>query len=256
MIKKAIQVVNEARSSKHITDQEIIHLLFPDFFELHGDRLHQDDPSIIGGLATFHRQPVMVITTSRGDNIKERLVKHFGQPEPSGYRKALRLCKQANKFKYPVFIFIDTSGAYPGKSAEENGQGQAIAQNLLKIGQLGTPIISIIYGEGGSGGALALACGDEVWMLENSTYSILSPEGFATIMWNDSTKAAQAAELLHLTPNELLKLKVIEGILPEPDNHQEVIRQIDLCLQSEIKKLQALSEKELLMRRNQRFRKF
>ena len=127
---------------------------------------------------------------------------------------------------------------------------------MLKIGQLGTPIISIIYGEGGSGGALALACGDEVWMLENSTYSILSPEGFATIMWNDSTKAAQAAELLHLTPNELLKLKVIEGILPESDNHQEVIRQIDLCLQSEIKKLQALSEKELLMRRHQRFRKF
>lgn len=175
MTNNPMQIVQAARSEKHITGEEIINLLFPDFFELHGDHLNYDDPAIIGGLATFHNQPVTIITTSRGKNIEDKLNKHFGQPEPSGYRKVLRLCKQAQKFKRPVFIFVDTPGAFPGKTAEEHGQGQAIAQNLLEIEQLKVPIITIFYGEGGSGGALALACGDEVWMLENSTYSILSP---------------------------------------------------------------------------------
>ncbi len=256
MPEKAMAVVKAARSEKHITGHEIRKLLFPDFFELHGDGLGSDDPAIVGGLATFHGQPVTVITTSRGHNIKERMAKHFGQPEPGGYRKVLRLCQGAAKFNRPVFIFVDTAGAFPGKSAEENGQGQAIAENLLKIGQLATPIISIFYGEGGSGGALALACGDEVWMLKNSIYSILSPEGFAAIMWKDASRTAKAAELLHLTPEDLLRFKVIEGILPEPADHHQVAKEIDECLRREVKKLQALSKDELLKRRYQRFRKF
>lgn len=184
MTKKAMEVVQAARDEKHISGHELRKVLFPDFFELHGDGLSGDDPAIVGGLATFHGQPVTVITTSRGHSLNERIEKHFGQPEPSGYRKACRLVENAAKFHRPVFLFVDTAGAYPGKSAEENGQGEAIAQNLLRIGQAKTPIITIIYGEGGSGGALALACGDGVWMLEDSIYSVLSPEGFASILWS------------------------------------------------------------------------
>lgn len=154
------------------------------------------------------------------------------------------------------FLFVDTAGAYPGKSAEENGQGQAIAQNLLKVSQIPTPIITVMYGEGGSGGALALACGDEVWMLENSIYSVLSPEGFASILWKDVKRASEAAEVMKLTPDDLLKMNVIEGIIAEPDNHQEVCQNIAEKLQSEINKLSKLSEAELLAKRYERFRKF
>lgn len=182
--------------------------------------------------------------------------KHFGQPEPSGYRKACRLVENAAKFHRPVFLFVDTAGAYPGKSAEENGQGEAIAQNLLRIGQAQTPIITIMYGEGGSGGALALACGDEVWMLENSIYSVLSPEGFASILWKDAKKVAEAADVMKLTPQDLLEQQVIEGIIEEPTDHLQVCQNIEQVLQTELDKLQSLSGKELLARRYQRFRKF
>lgn len=172
--------------------------LFSDFVELHGDRQGADDPAIVGGIGLFAGQPVTVITTSRGHKLEERLAKHFGQAEPAGYRKAARLVKDAARFKRPVLLFIDTAGAFPGKEAEYAGQGQAIAQCLTDIGQAQTPIISVIFGEGGSGGALALACGDELWMMENSMYSVLSPEGFASILWKDASRAAEAARAFGL----------------------------------------------------------
>lgn len=256
MTKSAMDLVKLARSEKHITGHEIRKKLFPDFFELHGDRVSGDDPAIIGGIATFHDQTVIVITTSRGHELKERMKKHFGQPEPSGYHKALRLVKKAAKFHWPVLLFIDTAGAYPGKSAEENGQGQAIAQNILQIGEAKTPIITVMYGEGGSGGALALATGDEVWMMEHSMYSILSPEGFASILFKDAQKAPKAAEVMKLMPQNLLQENVIEGIIPEPDDHNQTITNIDQIIYQEIKKLQKLSDNDLLNKRYQRFRKF
>lgn len=175
---------------------------------------------------------------------------------PSGYRKALRLIKQAAKFKRPVLCFVNTAGAFPSKEAEENGQGSAIAQNILQISQLAIPIITIIYGEGGSGGALALACGDEVWMLENSTYSILSPEGFASIMWKDSTKADKAAELMQMVPQALLKQGIIEGIIPESEKHQQTCKNIEQVLVKRLNKLQELSPNQLLANRKKRYRKF
>lgn len=251
-----MDVVKAARDESHVSGHELRKLLFPDFFELHGDRCGSDDPAIVGGIATFNEKPVTVITTSRGHSINERLKKHFGQPEPGGYRKVLRLMQDAGKFRRPVILLVDTAGAFPGKSAEENGQGQVIAQNLLKVGQIPTPIITIMYGEGGSGGALALACGDEVLMLENSIYSVLSPEGFASILWKDATKTSEAAEVMKLTPNDLLEMNVIEGIIAEPDNHQVVCQNIKERLQNELKKLSNLSNEELLTRRYERFRKF
>lgn len=251
-----MDVVQAARSEKHITGHEIRKKLFPDFFELHGDGVSGDDLAIIGGLATFHNQAVTVITTSRGHSFEERMAKHFGQPSPAGYRKVVRLVEQAAKFHRPVLLFVDTAGAYPGKEAEESGQGQAIAQNLLRIGQAATPIITIMYGEGGSGGALALACGDQVWMMENSIYSVLSPEGFASILFKDAAKAAKAAEVMKLTPQDLLKMDIIEGIISEPDDHQQVLDNIDQLLQKEIVNLDKLSSKELVNKRYQRFRKF
>lgn len=256
MSRDAYEVVQAARSEKHISGHKIRQNLFQNFFELHGDGLNDDDPAVVGGIATFHDQPVMVITTSRGHSIDERMQKHFGQPEPSGYRKVLRLVKLAAKFKRPVFLFVDTAGAYPGKSAEENGQGQAIAQNLLQIGQAEPPIITVMYGEGGSGGALALACGDEVWMMENSIYSVLSPEGFASILWKDAAKKEEAAEVMQLTPEDLFAKRVIEGIIDEPEDHHEVFCNIDQILQKELSELEKLSADELLARRYERFRKF
>ena len=253
---QAIETVRAARSSNKITDQEIREYLFPDFFELHGDGAYGDDPAIVGGIATFHGQPVTAIMTSRGKNLEERMKKHFGQPSPSGYRKALRLAKQAAHFGRPVLLFVDTAGAYPGKKAERYGQGQAIARNILELGQLPTPIITVIYGEGGSGGALALACGDEVFMLKHSMYSVLSPEGFASILWKDAGRSAEAAELLGLTPDKLLEDGVVEGVIPFAQDKQAQCREIDQVLSQEIKKLQGLSSEELLARRHERFRNF
>lgn len=252
----AIDIVKAARSENHITGHEIRQKLFSDFFELHGDGVSGDDPAIVGGIATFHGQPVTVITTSRGHSLDERLAKHFGQPTPAGYRKAIRLVEQAEKFRRPVLFFVDTAGAYPGKEAEKNGQGQMIAQNLLKIGQAKTPIITIMYGEGGSGGALALACGDQVWMMEHSIYSVLSPEGFASILFKDASKVDEAAEVMKLTPQDLLKMDVVEGIIDEPDDHEQVLANIDAVLTKEIKNLEQLDDAELLNKRYERFRKF
>lgn len=255
-MRDAMKVVQAARSESHLSGHEIREKLFPDFFELHGDKVSGDDPAIIGGIASFNGQTVMVITTSRGHSLKERMAKHFGQPEPSGYRKATRLVKLAAKFKWPVFFFVDTAGAYPGKSAEESGQGQTIAQNLLQIGAASTPIITIIYGEGGSGGALALAVGDRVWMMEDSIYSVLSPEGFASILFKDSKEAAKAAEIMQLRPEDLLDKEVVDGIIREPADHDVVLQNIKEVLIDELRQLEKLSGPELLEERYKRFRKF
>ncbi|WP_283594735.1 acetyl-CoA carboxylase carboxyltransferase subunit alpha [Limosilactobacillus galli] len=254
--KNASAIVAAARSDQKITTKELIQQLFPDFIELHGDHLGTDDPAIIGGLASFNNQPVTVIATDRGKTVEKRMATHFGCPTPGGYRKALRLAKQAAKFHRPILFFVNTPGAYPGKSAEENGQGAAIADNLLQIAQLPTPIITVIFGEGGSGGALALACGDAVWMLANSTYSILSPEGFASILWKDSRRAGEAAEIMQLTPTSLLKKQVIEGIIAEPADHQQVTENISAVLTRELTRLEQYSPEELMNKRHQRYRKF
>lgn len=254
--KSAAAVVAAARSDEKITTKELLKQLFPNFIQLHGDRMGSDDAAIIGGLATFNDRPVTVIATDRGQTVEERVATHFGCPNPGGYRKARRLAEQAAKFHRPVIFLVNTPGAYPGQSAEENGQGAAIADNLLNISQLPVPIISVIFGEGGSGGALALACGDEVWMLENSTYSILSPEGFASILWKDSQRADEAAAIMKLTPPDLLQAKVIEGVIPEPADHQQVAANIGHVLKERLSHLERLSEKELLNRRRARYRKF
>lgn len=252
----AASIVAAARSTQKITVSEITQHLFDHFIELHGDHDGSDDPAIVGGLAFFHGRPVTVVATNRGENVKDRMATHFGCPTPGGYRKALRLAKQAAKFGRPVIFFVDTPGAYPGQSAEENGQGAAIANNILQIMQLPTPIITVIYGEGGSGGALALACGDQVWMMEKSTYSILSPEGFASILWKDSSRADEAAALMQLTPQDLLKKQIIEGIIDEPDDHSAVLQNIDKTLVPQLKQLSSQTPDELLAARQQRFRKF
>jgi acetyl-CoA carboxylase carboxyl transferase subunit alpha len=253
----AAEIVAKARSDQKITGKEIINYLFDDFMELHGDRCGSDDPAIVGGLASFHGQAVTVITTDRGATTAEKVAKHFGSPMPGGYRKAVRLIKQADKFHRPVVCFVNTAGAFPSKEAEEGGQGEAIAQSILQISQVKVPVITVIYGEGGSGGALALACGDEVWMLDYATYSILSPEGFASILWKDASRADEAAAVMQMTPEALLKKKVIEGIIEEDEsNHQRTAENIARVLADRLAALEKLSPQELLARRQARYRKF
>ena len=215
--KTAAERVALARHPQRPNITDYIDGLFTDFFEQRGDRACREDPAILGGIALFHGQPVTVIGTRKGKNLEENLRCNFGMPGPEGYRKALRLMKQAEKFRRPVFTFIDTSGAYPGLEAEEHGQGEAIARNLFEMSRLTVPVIAVITGEGNSGGALALAVADRVLMLENAVYAILSPEGFASILWKDAQRSGEAAELMKLTAPELKKLGVIDGIIPEPE---------------------------------------
>ncbi|GET19601.1 acetyl-CoA carboxylase carboxyltransferase subunit alpha [Ligilactobacillus agilis] len=254
--KSAAEVVKAARSEDKITAPELIKGVFDDFFELHGDRTGADDPAIIGGIGYLGNQAVTVIAIDKGKTPEERIAKHFGGPTPNGYRKALRLMKQAEKFKRPVITLINTAGAYPGRTAEEGGQGQAIAQNLLAMSDLKVPIIAVIFGEGGSGGALALALADKVYMLENSMYTVLSPEGFASILWKDSRRADEAAEVMQVTPKSLLKQGVIEGIIEEPSSHKKVIKNVARVLTTQLEPLLALTPRELIARRQARFRKF
>ena len=188
--------------------------IFDDFIELHGDRNFRDDGAIIGGIGRLNGQAVTVVGIQKGRNLQDNLNRNFGQPHPEGYRKALRLMKQAEKFGRPVVTFINTAGAYPGVGAEERGQGEAIARNLMEMSDLKVPIIAIIIGEGGSGGALALAVADKVWMLENTIYSILSPEGFATILWKDGSRSEEAAELMKITSGELLNMGIVDKVIP------------------------------------------
>ncbi len=253
--------VQISRKVDRPSGSDYIEALFTDFMEFHGDRNYGDDKAIVGGIAKFHGRPVTVIVQEKGTNTKENIAHNFGMPMPEGYRKALRLMKQAEKFHRPVLCFVDTPGAFCGIEAEERGQGEAIARNLWELAGLKTPVLSVVTGEGGSGGALALAAGDQVWMLENSVYSILSPEGFASILWKDSARAKEAAGVMQLTAADLYKKGIIEQVIPEPENlTSESLWQVTERLNDRIgeflQKYTALSEEELLEHRYARFRKF
>lgn len=250
----AYEIVKLARTSERPTGLDYIKNIFENFIEMHGDRRFADDKAIVGGIARLGSLPVTVIAIEKGHNAKERTERNFGAPNPEGYRKALRLMKQAEKFNRPVICFVDTSGAYCGIGAEERGQGQAIAENLMEMSALRVPVISILVGEGGSGGALALAVADRVWMLENSVYSVISPEGCASILWKDSSEAPNAAESLCLTAHDAKRLGVIEKILPEENlGTREFYGYIRSLLTEEIKQLE--KESNLLQRRYNRFRR-
>lgn len=261
MSKTAYEIVQLARDKERLTALDYFEKIFTGFQELHGDRLYGDDEAVVGGLAWLNGQAVTVIGIQKGRNLPENLRRNFGSPHPEGYRKALRLLKQAEKFKRPVVTLINTAGAYCGIGAEERGEGEAIARNLLEMSDLRVPILAIIIGEGGSGGALALALGDEVWMLEHSIYAILSPEGFASILWKDGSRVKEAASLMKITARELYDLNVIEKVIAETDHGRELPQEVVVeVLKAEIyEKLKELMRKkpeELIEERYQRFRKF
>lgn len=224
--KSAWETVTLSRKANRPVASDYIQAIFDDFIELHGDRYYGDDGAVIGGIATFKGMPVTVIGQQKGKNTKENIKRNFGMPSPEGYRKALRLMKQAEDFQRPIICFIDTPGAFCGIEAEERGQGEAIARNLFEMSKLTVPVLSIVIGEGGSGGALALAVANEVWMMENAIYSILSPEGFASILWKDSKKADEAAKVMKITAKDLYNMGLIEKIIPEsePANEQNVLQ--------------------------------
>ncbi|MCM3759665.1 acetyl-CoA carboxylase carboxyl transferase subunit alpha [Alkalihalobacillus oceani] len=252
--------VQLARHSERPTTLDYIEHLFTDFLELHGDRLFGDDEAIVGGIAKFHGRPVTVIGHQRGKDTKENIRRNFGMPHPEGYRKALRLMKQAEKFNRPIFCFIDTKGAYPGKAAEERGQSEAIARNLLEMAGLKVPVICVVIGEGGSGGALALGVGNHVHMLENSTYSVISPEGAAALLWKDASLAQKAAESMRITAPDLKELGIIDEIIHEVKGgaHKDVKRQaeaIDDVLTASLTALSKLSEEELIENRYEKYKK-
>lgn len=256
----AYENVKLARKVTRPNAKEYIDYIFTNFFELHGDRAFKDDKAVIGGIGFLDNIPVTIVGIQKGSTIEENIERNFGSPHPEGYRKALRLMKQAEKFNRPVITFINTSGAYCGIGAEERGQGEAIARNLLEMARLNVPTIAIVIGEGGSGGALALGLCDKVYMLENSVYSILSPEGFASILWKDATKAPEAAELMKITAKDLLELGIIEKVIPEVDGGVEndfmyTAHVLKETLINEIKELLSLDKQTLLENRYNRFRK-
>jgi acetyl-CoA carboxylase carboxyl transferase subunit alpha len=238
---------------------DFVSLLFTDFVELHGDRGYGDDKAIIAGMGKFHGRPVAVIGHQKGRDTKQRLVRNFGQPKPEGYRKALRVMKLAAKYGRPIFTFIDTQGAYPGLDAEERGQAEAIALNLREMARLPVPIIVTVTGEGGSGGALAIAVGDRVNILENSIYSVISPEGCAAIMWRDSSKAETAAVALKITATDLKELGIVDEIVPEPEagahtDYEAAARLLDIVLDRQLVMLTNEPVKDLLEARYKKFR--
>ena len=229
--------------------------------EFHGDRCFGDDAAIVGGIALLEGTPVTVIGVQKGNDARECAQRNYGMPSPEGYRKALRLMKQAEKFHRPIICFVNTSGAYPGMEAEQRGQGEAIARNLFEMSGLKTPILSIIIGEGGSGGALGLALGNEVWMLENSTYSILSPEGFASILWKDGKRAKEAAQVMGITAEDLKRLQVIETIVPEYGGADtSTVRDIAGFMKTHMRlflqKFEGMDGEAAARQRYERFRKF
>ena len=253
----AYERVRIARGAKRPTGIDYLQNVFHGFFELHGDRRYADDPAIVGGLAYLGATPVTVIAIEKGHTAKERVQRGFGAPQPEGYRKALRLMRQAEKFHRPVVCFVDTSGAGCNVGAEERGQGEAIAECLTTMSALQTPVLSILIGEGGSGGALALAAGDRVWMLENAVYSVISPEGCATILWKDAAKAEQAAEELKLTADDALALGVVESVIPEAGlGEPEFYDALAQRLMREVDALTEMPIQEVLSARYARFRRF
>lgn len=251
--------VNIARFKDRPNTLDYVERFIDGFIEFHGDRYFGDDPAIVGGIGIFQGIPVTVIGHQKGNNTKENIMRNFGMASPEGYRKALRLMKQAEKFNRPILTFIDTSGAFCGIGAEERGQGEAIALNLLEMSRLKTPIIATVIGEGGSGGALALGVGDRVTMLENAIYSVISPEGLSTILWKDSALAKQASDTMKLTAKDLLDLKVIDEVIKEPlgGAHKDIdlaARNIEEYISKEIKDLLAMDKKELVDKRYEKFR--
>ncbi len=239
---------------------DYVRLLFTDFSELHGDRAHGDDQALVTGMAKFHGRPVMVIGLQKGRDTKERMARNFGSAKPEGYRKAMRVMRLAAKFNRPIFAFVDTPGAYPGIEGEERGQAEAIAHNLREMSRLPVPIIVTITGEGNSGGALGIAVGDRVLLMENSIYSVISPEGCASILWRDAGKAEIAAEALKITARELVDMDLVDGVVPEPEggahtDYEQAAQLLDVELFRALTELSAIPLPELLERRYQRFRR-
>ena len=249
-----------ARHPKRPHTLDLFRLLFEDFVELHGDRVFGDDKAIVGGLARFDGEPVVVMGHQKGRDTRENIARNFGMPHPEGYRKALRLMELAAKFGKPILTFIDTPGAYPGLGAEERGQGEAIARNLREMAGLGTPIVCVVTGEGGSGGALAIGVGNRVLMLEHAIYSVISPEGCAAILWGEASKAPEAAQLMRVTAPDLLRLGVIDGIVPEPvggahRNWEETAENLRGALRGSLQELRSRSAESLVADRYEKFRK-
>lgn len=255
----AWQKVEIARNPKRKTSIEYIEQIFDEFIELHGDRNFKDDQAIICGLARIGNQNYTIIAEQKGRSTKENLLRNFGMPNPESYRKAIRFMKQAEKFNRPVITFIDTKGAYPGVGAEERGQGEAIAKSMFEMAKLKVPVISIVIGEGSSGGALAIGVSNKIYMLENAIYSILSPEGYSSILWKDSSRYKEAAEKMKLTANDLYEMKVIDTIISEPIEMQEsdfeqVIKIIKQEIETDIAKMQEKTKAEIVEERYQKFR--
>lgn len=256
----AWQRLQLARHPQRPYTLDFIPRLFGEFSEIHGDRAFADDPAIVCGMAKFHDKPVMVVGHQKGHDTKQRVARNFGQAKPEGYRKALRVMELAAKFRRPIFVFVDTPGAYPGVDAEERGQAEAIARNLREMARLPVPILVTITGEGGSGGALAVAIGDRVLMLENAVYSVISPEGCASIMWRDAAKAELAAEALKITATDLFDLKLIDEIVPEPEggahlDHDATAQLLDQVLSRALEEVSRCSEQELIANRYEKFRR-
>ncbi|MCF6092946.1 acetyl-CoA carboxylase carboxyl transferase subunit alpha [Microaerobacter geothermalis] len=248
-----------ARHAARPTTLDYIGLLIKDFIELHGDRCFGDDPAIVGGIGKFEGIPVTVLGHQKGKDTKDNIARNFGMPHPEGYRKALRLMQQADKFNRPIICFIDTPGAYPGMAAEERGQSEAIARNLKEMSSFGVPIICVVTGEGGSGGALALGVGNHIYMLENSIYSVISPEGAAALLWKDASLAQRAAETMKITAQDLYELKIIDGIIPEPmggahKNVKETASHIHEFVSKALKVLRPLSREQLIEQRYEKFK--
>lgn len=244
-----------ARAKGRPTSRKYIDNIFDSFFELHGDRFFADDLAVRGGIAELNGRPVTVVSMEKGEDTKEKIARNFGSPNPEGYRKALRLMKQAEKFHRPVVCFVDTAGAYCGLGAEERGQASAIAANLMEMMGLKTPILSLLIGEGGSGGALALAVADEVWMMENAVYSVISPEGAASILYKDAGQVERAAEELRITAQDLLRFQVVERVIPEGEGFEAAYAQIRALLQQTMARLCAMDDETLTRVRYERFRK-
>ena len=251
---------NLARHPQRPYTLDYIERIFTDWSEIHGDRGFRDDPAIVCGMARFHGQEVVIVGQQKARDAKQRVYRNFGMPHPEGYRKALRVMKIAEKFGRPILTFVDTDGAYPGLDAEERGQGEAIARNLLEMSRLEVPVIATVIGVGGSGGALAIAVADRVLMMENSVYSVISPEGCASIMWRDASKKELAAEAMKITAKDMIDLKCIDGVVPEPPggahtNHAEAAELLDKALTQNLADLKKLPTRDLLETRYQKFRR-
>lgn len=253
-MKTAWERVEIARDSSRKTALDYIDKVFDEFLELHGDRISKDDASIVCGLARINEQNFTVIAQQKGRNTKENIMRNFGMPNPESYRKAMRFMKQAEKFNRPIITFVDTKGAYPGVEAEEKGQGEAIARSMFEMSKLEVPVITIVIGEGSSGGALAISIANKIIMLENAIYSILSPEGYASILWKDPSRAQEAAEKMKLTAQDLYDFKIIDKIISEQEEFESIVENMRKEILNEVSGLSKMSQTELVEQRYSKFR--